>query len=168
MPANLNRQPVGLLEFFAIKNGGEYPQQLSTTLQPTLDLEELYEATRIDAFMSPFQAHVVGLTQWGPTGAVSGAPAVFHYRKAFAVLNCSPVGAAGSLAIGFVEPAGGNFCPLTPTVYANQAVASSAHSQTVFFEDFWLPQGYPLGIYGTNIAGAPLVSVGWIGAYYRA
>lgn len=38
----LNLQPLGLLDHFAIKNGGEYPQDLVPTLQPTLDLGQWY------------------------------------------------------------------------------------------------------------------------------
>jgi len=41
----LNRQPLGLLGFFELKNGGRMPEDLVPTLQPTLDLYEHYGNT---------------------------------------------------------------------------------------------------------------------------
>ena len=38
----INRLPLGVLGFLGIKNGGEYPKQLSNVLLPTWDLERLY------------------------------------------------------------------------------------------------------------------------------
>lgn len=38
----LNLQPLGLLDHFAIKNGGEYPQDLIPTLQPTMEMGDWY------------------------------------------------------------------------------------------------------------------------------
>lgn len=41
-PPPLNRQPLGLLDFLQIKNGGQYPQRLVTDLVPTWDLRDHY------------------------------------------------------------------------------------------------------------------------------
>lgn len=41
-PPPLNRQPLGLLGYLGIKNGGKYPQTLAETLAPTLELSDLY------------------------------------------------------------------------------------------------------------------------------
>jgi|SRR5687767_3091241 len=49
-PPALNLQPFGLLSFLGIKNGGEYPQQLISTLQPTLDLWEHYVAANREEY----------------------------------------------------------------------------------------------------------------------
>ncbi len=38
----LNVQPIGLLDFFQLKNGGQYPQTLGTVLAPTYDLRDHY------------------------------------------------------------------------------------------------------------------------------
>lgn len=38
----LNRHPVGILDFLGIKNGGMYPQELGTVLAPTWDLRRFY------------------------------------------------------------------------------------------------------------------------------
>lgn len=43
-PPPLNLQPAGLLDFLGIKNGGRYPQHLSTDLVPTLELLRWYVA----------------------------------------------------------------------------------------------------------------------------
>lgn len=42
--APLNIQPSGLLDFFGIKNGGQYPQRLAVDLQPVLELLRWYIA----------------------------------------------------------------------------------------------------------------------------
>lgn len=42
--APLNLQPIGLLGFLGIKNGGEYPQELVNVLSPTWDLMRHYTA----------------------------------------------------------------------------------------------------------------------------
>lgn len=39
---NINKLPLGLLGFLGIKNGGEYPQELSNVLSPVWDLGPLY------------------------------------------------------------------------------------------------------------------------------
>lgn len=44
-PPPLNVQPAGLLDFFQVKNGGEYPQILGTVLQPVLEMREHYFQT---------------------------------------------------------------------------------------------------------------------------
>jgi len=169
MPVVLNRQPVGLLGFFSIKNGGEYPQYLDQILQAGLDVRDLYEWQSNETFMSAPQAHVNGPVQWGPTGAIgSGAANLFHFNHISAWLSCTGVGAAGSVSIGFNDPSSGQYFPLTETEFAAQAVANTSHVKTVVARDFWLPQGYPLVVYGSNIAGAPLVALGYSGTFYRA
>lgn len=42
--AAINKLPGGLLGFLGIKNGGEYPRDLSTVLLPTWDLSQFYAA----------------------------------------------------------------------------------------------------------------------------
>lgn len=43
-PAVLSKLPLGLLGFFGIKNGGQYPQSIVPTLAPTLDLLQMLAA----------------------------------------------------------------------------------------------------------------------------
>jgi len=43
-PPPINRIPQPLLGYFGIKNGGRYPQTLSETLAPTIDLRYQYDA----------------------------------------------------------------------------------------------------------------------------
>lgn len=166
MPAPINVLPSGLLSLLGIKNGGEYPQQLSPFLQGQMDLRDLYELGTRQTFASAFQAHVNGLIQWGPTGAVTGPSPIYHINHATAHLSCTGVGAAGSVSIGFVDPSSGGYVPLTPTVFAAQAVANSTHIVSVQFSDIWLRAGFPLGVWGSNIAGAPLVSLAFVATRY--
>jgi len=167
MPVNLNRQPVGLLGFFSIKNGGEYPQFLDQNLQPGFDVRDLYELQQKETFMSLPQAHSPGVIQWGPTSGVSGPASVYHFDVVSAFLNCTTVGAAGSVSIGFSDPSSGQYFPLSQTEYCTQVLANTSHVRTVSFRDLWLPQGFPLAVYGSNLAGAPVVSLGYSATIYR-
>lgn len=49
-PVPLNRQPIGLLDFFGIKNGGRYPVELIDRLQPSIDLLRHYTETAAQIF----------------------------------------------------------------------------------------------------------------------
>lgn len=58
-PPPINTLPTGLLDFFQIKNGGEYPQTLLPQLQPVIDLYDHYKAVRqLELFMSPLRTIV--------------------------------------------------------------------------------------------------------------
>lgn len=41
VPRGLSKLPMGLLGFFGIKNGGDYPQAIRADFQPVLDLHQL-------------------------------------------------------------------------------------------------------------------------------
>lgn len=78
----LNLQPLGLLEAFGIKSGGEYPQDLLPALQPTIDLNRWYgETNAID----------IRLTYSG--GIVSSAPFnIYRFLGSAPIsLNVDPV-----------------------------------------------------------------------------
>jgi hypothetical protein len=43
-PAVISKLPIGLLGFFGIKNGGQYPQSIVAAIQPTLELGPILAA----------------------------------------------------------------------------------------------------------------------------
>jgi hypothetical protein len=42
VPRGLSKLPLGLLGFFGIKNGGDYPQAVRADIQPVLDLAQMF------------------------------------------------------------------------------------------------------------------------------
>lgn len=48
MPAPISRLPTGLLDMLLVQQQGENPRTLSTALQPSLDMNELYMSDRLD------------------------------------------------------------------------------------------------------------------------
>ncbi|HEY3496419.1 MAG TPA: hypothetical protein VGK73_17085, partial [Polyangiaceae bacterium] len=52
-PAVLSKLPLGLLGFFGIKNGGQYPQSLGQTVLPTLELGKMLAANYNENFSVP-------------------------------------------------------------------------------------------------------------------
>ena len=72
----LNVQPIGLLDFLDIKNGGRYPQYLENVLLPTWDLRDHYEVTNARAERATaaiYPAAVAGTTVL--------IPAVEYWRR---------------------------------------------------------------------------------------
>lgn len=56
-PAVISKLPLGLLGFFGIKNGGQYPQTLGDTILPTLDMAPVLAANyRELVFVAPIAA----------------------------------------------------------------------------------------------------------------
>lgn len=49
-PPPLNIWPLGLLDLFQIKNGGEYPQTLGNQLQPEIDMLQWYAETNAEEY----------------------------------------------------------------------------------------------------------------------
>jgi hypothetical protein len=52
-PAVISKLPIGLLGFFGIKNGGQYPQSIVPTIAPTLELAGILAANYNENFSVP-------------------------------------------------------------------------------------------------------------------
>jgi hypothetical protein len=72
-PAVISKVPAGLLGFFGIKNGGQYPQSIVPTIAPTLDLSGILAANYNENFAVPCVAALGFVTA---NILASGLPAV--------------------------------------------------------------------------------------------
>jgi len=87
--------PPGLLSFFGIKNGGQFPQALSTNLAPVIDMYEHYAAgaaiaTAITFTVPPTNAgngNIVG--PWGPIEIANGISTQVPNNEFWFVLDSS-------------------------------------------------------------------------------
>jgi hypothetical protein len=55
-PAVISKLPIGLLGFFGIKNGGQYPQSIVPAIQPTLELGPILAANYNESIAVPCTA----------------------------------------------------------------------------------------------------------------
>ena len=166
MPAFLNAQPVGLLDFLGIKNGGEYPQQLATTLAPTLELLALYEANSQKSFgqVGP-GALGAGASLWGPAGATSAPGSVFHFDSVGIQVNGTGVGASWYGSLGLYYGAAGIYVPFTDGQYAFNP--GPPGNVTLSMRDVWCPAGWALAVNTYQLAGAPTFTGSWLASVYR-
>lgn len=164
-PVNLNKQPLGLLDFLAIKNGGVYPQILSETLAPTLQLLDLYETASTQVYGTSSANLVAGLTLFGPAGAVNQPGVAYHYRSFGVRWDCTAAAAVAYVELG-ICPNATTIVPITPTAVALQAVASQQHASLVA-RDVWVPPGWQLGFrcFGL-VGGANPYITNWHGVAY--
>lgn len=70
-PAVISKLPLGLLGFFGIKNGGQYPQSLGGEIAPTIDLWEILAAN----YNERFAASAIAAANFQPV-LLSGVPLV--------------------------------------------------------------------------------------------
>ena len=159
-PPVINRQPVGLLDFFGLKNGGQYPQQLATTLAPTIDLLRLYEAD-VEEFISDGVSVAAGGALGDfDFGGASSRPGIVpqnelwhihHFALQLSVpVNVNMWGFSIKTQVQRNSPvtpgSGRGTQAMGPAVYAPVASATNpANIVNLAAEDFWLP---PNGILG--------------------
>lgn len=154
-PPPLNIQPTGLLDFLQIKNGGQYPQHLGTTLAPAWDLRQHYEY--VNASVQPptggFVLPATGSNQFMP---LFGALPTWRYFCSIS-LEYVPLNALDSINGQWIMQ---NINGERETLYplGNQgttrpdtlsAIAAGAGLPRIMFgrTDFWLPPNWDLGIF---------------------
>jgi hypothetical protein len=64
-PPPINVLPIGLLDFFGIKNGGRYPQELVDRLQGSFDLTQWYMEAQVENFTFSRQTFFVASASAG-------------------------------------------------------------------------------------------------------
>lgn len=146
----LNRIPQGLLGFFGIKNGGRYPEQLSTTLVGVADLLQWYAETNRVYFRTGVNVAALGQTTFFTV------PAGEYWYVLHASFVTSALGAGQTLeaAISFTDAAG----------IRNIVVGDMPGSRTtgaVFMaqaRDFWTGPGDTIGVYTNQLAAGPIVA----------
>lgn len=159
-PPTINRQPVGLLDFFGLKNGGKYPQQLASTLAPTIDLLRLYEAD-VEEFISDGVSVEAGTAIGNFNfGGATNRPGIVPQNELWHVLEYSIV---------LPVPANVNMMMVAPTIEIQRSsptvtgagrgsvqignpvqspianAANPAHTLRVYARDFWMSPNSQLG-----------------------
>lgn len=110
MPA-LNRQPMGLLDFMGIKNGGENPRDLSTTLAGTVDLMGLYTVPYAAISVAAGSLTAAGtLLLFGPALATDIEGWIVHNCSVY--VDAAGAGDAVTLVGGITDPQN-NFVAVT-------------------------------------------------------
>lgn len=179
-PPPLNLQPEGLLDFFQIKNGGEYPQTLANYLMPTIEMRAHYEATNSQK-SGPTPIAFATATNT----LISLIPAVNFWRRCVSLSLAWVPAAAGDqfqgqlLLVNTITNAAELPFPMQPVTLASGVVsypaafnfAASAGLQRwqAGFSDFWIPPGLAvmmLEVAGTN-AGAAVINLQHRLANYR-
>lgn len=164
MSAPLNRQPTGLLEFFGIKNGGQYPAELAPVLSGVFDLRGLYEVGGpIES--GQISGNLAGsVVLFGPAGATTTPGDAWYFHSAYIYVNASSAAARAGYVLG-VRYANGTFVALTDFAFAQVAVGSAQSG--VVMRDFWLPPGASLAYNTFDIGGTPTFVAAWAGVRYR-
>ena len=86
-PPVISKLPLGLLGFFGIKNGGQYPQTLGTSIAPTLELAELLAANYHSNLVYIAAPTLVGFAQ--ATSAIAGIPQAVPDNEIWYISSCS-------------------------------------------------------------------------------
>jgi hypothetical protein len=157
----INRQPVGLLDFFGLKNGGQYPQQLGTTLAPTIDLLRLYESD-VEEFISDGIARAAGGAIGDfDFGAVTNFPGIVPQNELWHILEYSIQLAVPANVTMWTFACTAQIQRISPTVFGTgrgsmlvgepvaAPVANAANPANIVraraATDFWLPANGILG-----------------------
>lgn len=146
----LNRNPVGLLGFLGIKNGGRYPQQLSEVLAGTVDLAGLYMAQdiRSASVNSSVAAPGFSFAFEVPPGEVW-----YAHQYGFRTVELA-AGEVLQYALGVSDNQGAGIpVPISDAQYLSVGQAGVVGTKT----GLWLPAGSLLGVYCVRFtAGGPI------------
>jgi len=146
--------PRGLLDLIGSNNFGDNPNEMSPVIVPTIDLTDLYMATRIVS----------------RAGIGSGAPAAGVNRVLLTEVPQGKLWALYSAAASFSAEAGVTAdVGLALTVPADNAyrtyltnwvavAAGLTKAATAQFAPMFLPSGSRLGVYLQNVTGVPTVA----------
>lgn len=170
-PAVISKLPLGLLGFFGIKNGGQYPQSLAPFIQPTMRMEGILQANYHDNVGSTTGAGGItatGFKQLLDTLPGSGLPLIVPAGELWFVKDVTAVaftGAGdsftGSLVVRNTQTGvGSNF---HRAVSAEIVQAASQFRQLPgVLTDFWLQPGDQIGAWITAFVNASTTaSLGW-------
>ncbi len=161
MPAPLNRQPNGLLDFFGIKNGGENPLELGRVLLPQLDTLPFYEMGAGAVTGTVTGNLAPGAVLFGPAGATTDPGDTWHFRNVALQFDTTGAGAFAYVRLGVYD--GLRFHAHTGVAYGNNAVATIANVNGLSMQNVYLPPGCSLAYEVLGIAAAPPFSAQWWG-----
>lgn len=160
MPAPLNRQPLGLLDFFGIKNGGEYPLEFGRTVVPEIDALPFYENAGETVYGSTSGNLGAGVVLFGPAGVTTEPGDTWHFRSFGLQFNTTSVGNFAYVRLGAFF--GGVFVPWTTVAYGNQALAALPGINALTVQDMYLPPGWSLAYETLGLGGTPPFTAAWM------
>lgn len=111
MPAPLNKQPLGMLGFLGIKNGGENPVELTRDLRGVWDLSPLYLLGDEQVGSVTTVGIGAGPIQFGPSAASPrrGPMYVWNYGVR---MDATGAGDAVDIQLGTIHNPTGTFVPV--------------------------------------------------------
>lgn len=145
----INRLPLGLLGFLGIKNGGQYPRDLSPLLSPVWNLSDLYLNANAEN-----SAPVVSVASLGYTGfATVPTGESWCILLASAATGTLGAGVTIEMTLGMTDAA----------VLTTIALAPMPGSRTVggrfavnLASPIWLAPGSSFGVVCTQLAAGPV------------
>lgn len=149
--------PKGLLDLVGSQNFGINPKDLGETVQPVIDLTELYLVGKIDAPQGSLAVAVngVNIMTVGGVGDPLLVPNGEVWRVFAFAVSCF-VGAASSFTYGpAVQMQGGRF-QLSRS--QDNATALSSNWNAMDSAPIWLPAGARLMVEGQNLVGTASLS----------
>jgi hypothetical protein len=165
-PAVISKLPIGLLGFFGIKNGGQYPSSIGQVIEPNLDLGGILAANYNEKLaVSPIAA--LGFV----TGnfLASGLPAVVPAAELWWVSACSlqtftGVGDSftGALELRANQTGGASVWHRALSAEFTQGASLTRTLPGIHTDGFWAGPGDTFGIWYsavTNASGTAQTSV---------
>ena len=162
-PAVISKLPLGLLGFFGIKNGGQYPQSINPTIAPTLDMAPILSANyRELVFVAPIAA-LGFVTANLNGGALPGAvPAgELWYVQAASVFAFTGVGDAITGTLEVRNSTTGLASAWHRALSSVITVGASTTQLHPGISDVWLTPGDTIGFWysaATNASGTAQMS----------
>lgn len=145
----INRLPVGLLGFLGIKNGGEYPHEMPSTLQPVWDLQGLYSSAASEVRVDQVAIAAIGSQAF--TTVPNGETWLILLQSA----ACATLGAGQTIELqpNWTDPAALVNIETGPMSGA-RTVGQRASS--CILDPYWAPPGSIMGINVTQLVAGPV------------
>lgn len=161
----LNKQPIGLLDFFGIKNGGRYPQFLTEGLQGQLNLLPLYECASEINNGSTTGNLVGGVTLFGPAGLTTDPGDTWHFQAFSLKFNTIAGGAYASCRLGVYYSPTATFIGLTEERFGINTAQPVIKALAA--TDVWIGPGWSLAFDCTELLNVVPFEASWLGTEYR-
>lgn len=121
-PAVISKLPLGLLGFFGIKNGGQYPQTVGNVILPQLDMGEMLAANYHERLGTNIAVAAIGFTALNVVA--TGLPAVVPQAELWHVMNATAITFTGI----------GDAITYVPTVRNSQSGSASNYHRALAYE----------------------------------
>lgn len=165
-PAVVSKLPLGLLGFFGIKNGGQYPQSLVPTIAPTLDMAGILVANYNENLSVPVAAAIGFQTA---NILASGLPAIvpaseLWWVSALSVQSFTGVGDSMTYSVELRGTQAGSASQWHRALSAEITQAASLNRLLpgVHVGGFWAQPGDTFGCWfsaATNASGTATASI---------